>query len=281
VTPRVASVLVCWQRRTFTYASVSAYLEGAGFAKINLHSDDWRESEDRARYLDACAPEVITGDPLAFAELARLPLRARPKALISTAMQLLPALRAELEAHFGCPVLDLYAMNECGPIAIGGAFGGVSGHALLQHRLFVEILDDEGQVCPPGERGEVVLSGGFNPFIPLLRYRTGDCARQAFAGTLPVLVDLAGRQPVVFAGTEGQAINNIDVTGALRVFALPQYCLHQAADGALTLTVLPQTPDHPALAEALRRLFGTAQVVRVVEEAALLENKVVQYTRAT
>ena len=277
---RVSLLLVCWQRRTFTYASVSAYLDGAGFAKVNLFPEDWRDPDDRARYLEACQPEVITGDPLAFAELRRLPLRWRPKAMISTAMQLLPTLRAELEAHFGCPVLDLYAMNECGPLAVDGTFGGISGHGLLQHRLYVEILDDEGQVCPPGARGEVVLTGGFNPFLPLLRYRTGDYARLAFAGTLPVLVDLAGRPPVVFTGAEGQAINNIDVTGALRGFALPQFALHQAADGALTLTVLPKTPDHAALTVALRKLFGEAQAVRVVEDAALLDGKVVQYTRA-
>src|SRR5258708_1186025 len=36
--PRVALLLVCWQRRTYTYASASAFLHGAGFAKINLRS---------------------------------------------------------------------------------------------------------------------------------------------------------------------------------------------------------------------------------------------------
>lgn len=276
---RTALVLVCWQRRTFTYASVSAYLDGAGFAKINLQPDDWRDPADRAAYLDACQPEVITGDPLAFVELARLPLRWRPKALLSTAMQLLPGLHADLEARFGCPVLDLYAMNECGPIAVGGAFGGVRGHGLLQHRLYVEILDAEGRACSPRMRGEIVLTGGFNPFIPLLRYRTGDEARLEFAGSLPVLVDLSGRPPVVFTGASGQAINNIDVTGALRSFALPQYQLHQAGDRSLVLTLPPDTPGHAALRDALRALFGPAQVVRLVESAALLEGKVVQYSR--
>lgn len=274
-----AIVLVCWQRRTYTYASVSAYLEGAGFTKINLHPADWRDPIDRVRFLDDCQPEIYTGDPLALAELARLPLAARPKAIISTAMQLAPALRTELEEHFGCPVLDLYAMNECGPIAVGGVFGGHAGHALLQHRLYVEILDQAGTPCPPGERGEVVLSGGFNPFLPLLRYRTGDYASLAFAGTLPVLVELEGRPPVVFVGTHGQPINNIDVTGALRQFALPQYTLHQAASGELTLTVPPDTPAQSALRAALLSLFGAEQAVEVVESAALREGKVVQYWR--
>jgi phenylacetate-CoA ligase len=38
--PGVAIMLVCWQRRTITYASVSAYLDGAAFAKVNLSPDD-------------------------------------------------------------------------------------------------------------------------------------------------------------------------------------------------------------------------------------------------
>lgn len=277
--PRVALVLACWQRRTYTYASVSGYLEGAGFVKLNLNPDDWRSPSDRATYLDDCDPEVYTGDPLAFAELARLPLRTRPKALISTAMQLAPALREQLEGHFGCPVLDLYAMNESGPIAVAGTFGSLSGHALLQHQLYVEILSPDGEVCPPGERGEVTLSGGFNPFIPLLRYRTGDFASLAFAGRLPLLVDLAGRPPVVFVGASGQAINNIDVTGALRGFGLAQYSLHQARDGALTLHVPAGNLPGDELRAAVLSLFGPNQPLTVLPLKLPASGKVVQYTR--
>jgi len=276
--PRVALVLVCWQRRTFTYASVSAFLDGAGFTKLNLHPGDWRDPADRARFLDACQPEVYTGDPLAFAELARLPLQTRPKALLSTAMQLAPALRDQLAAHFGCPVLDLYAMNECGPIAVGGTFGGLSGHALLQHRLYVEILAPDGAVCAPGERGEITLSGGFNPFIPLLRYRTGDYASLSFAGRLPVLVGLEGRQPVLFAGAHGQVINNIDVTGALRGFALPQYSLHQAADGALILRLPPDRLNDDQPRSALLAVFGAGQAISVLPLEVPAGGKVVQYS---
>jgi phenylacetate-CoA ligase len=274
--PRVAMVLVCFQRRTYTYASVSAYLGGAGFAKVNLNLDDWRSPDDRARYLDACRPEVYTGDPLAFAELARLPLRHRPTALISTAMTLLPGLRAELEAHFGCPVIDLYAMNEAGPIAADTP----TGYALLQPRLYVEVLNPAGRPCGPGERGEVTLTGGFNLFLPLLRYRTGDFARLAFVGGQPRLLELEGRPPVVFTGTAGQPINNIDVSGLLKRFALPQYQLHQSAGGALTLT-LSAPADVDDLRAALLSLFGPDQALTIVQRdpAAAPEGKVIQYTR--
>ncbi len=275
--PRVALVLVCFQRRTYTYASASSFLAGAGFAKVNLNPADWRDADDRGRFLDECRPEVFTGDPLAFAELARLPLEHRPKALISTAMQLLPGLRRELEAHFGCPVIDMYAMNEAGPIAAWTP----AGHTLLQPRLYLEVLDPDCRPCPPGERGEITLTGGFNPFLPLLRYRTGDFASLDFAGSHPLIVGLEGRPPVVFEGAGGQTINNIDVTAALRPFALPCFQLRQAASGALTLTVTPSGVDHAQLQAALSALFGPDHSLEIVEADLSSQpgGKVVQYTR--
>jgi len=90
-----------------------------------------RGGVDRARFLDDCSPELYTGDPIAFAELMKLSLKTRPHALISTVMMLLPGLRQRLESHFGCPVLDVYSMNETGPIAV--LYDGV--HVFLQHRL--------------------------------------------------------------------------------------------------------------------------------------------------
>ena len=275
---RVGLLLVCFQHRTYTYASVSSFLGGAGFAKINLEPSEWRTPGDRARFIDACQPEIFTGDPLSFAELARLSLRHRPKALISTAMQLLPGLRQALAAHFGCPVIDLYAMNEAGPIAVGTS----AGHVLLQPHLYVEVLDDDGRSCPPGVRGEITLTGGFNPFIPLLRYRTGDFASLAFSGSQPLLVGLEGRPPVIFRGAAGQAINNIDVTGALKPFALAGYQLHQTADGALQLSLLPSSADPGQVRAALLGLFGPDQELEVVTVQWLggPSGKVVQYTRA-
>ena len=44
----VALMQVAAHVRTYTFASVSSYLEGAGYAKINLHPNDWSAIEDRA-----------------------------------------------------------------------------------------------------------------------------------------------------------------------------------------------------------------------------------------
>jgi phenylacetate-CoA ligase len=272
---QVGVVLVGFQRKCFTYVSVTPTMDEAGLAKINLHLDDWRHPEDRVKYLDALAPEVFTGDPIAFEELARLPLQAKPRALISTSMALLPGLRAELETRFHCPVLDVYSMNEAGPIGVWDNAAG--GHVLLQHCMYVEILNSAGKQQPPGERGEVTLTGGFNFCLPLLRYRTGDYAALKFSGSEPVLVGLEGRPPVMFSTMRGEKINNIEVTHALQHFALPQFTLHQDRLGHLRFQVAGRVQSIEPIREALLALFGRGQPLRIDTVEAFGE-KVIQYT---
>ena len=268
-------VLLGWQRRCFTYVSVTPTMDEAGLAKINLHPDDWRHPDDRAAYLDALEPEVFAGDPISFAELLELPLQWRPRACLSTAMALLPGLRRRLEERFRCPVLDLYSMNEAGPIAVADPETG--GHVLLQPRLFVEILDAAGAPLPPGERGEITLTGGFNHCLPLLRYRTGDQAALRLDGPEPCLVGLEGRPPVRFRTRGGAWINNLEITHALGGFALAQYTLHQDATGGLSLLYRGSDAEADGVRAALRGLFGADQAV-AVRPVEGFEGKVVQYT---
>jgi phenylacetate-CoA ligase len=270
---QVACILVGYQQRAYTYPSVTPHQDEAGHLKLNLHPDDWRDPDDRARFLDDCNPEIYTGDPIAFAELMKLSLKTRPRALISTAMVLLPGLRQQLETHFGCPVLDVYSMNETGPMAV--EHEGVQ--VLLQPRLYVEILDPEGVACPPGERGEVVVSGGLNFYLPLLRYRTNDYASLEWRGGQPVLVGLEGRPPTIYRTMSGQKINNLDVTGALKHLALPQFSLHQSADGSLHMKMRRAAADMAQIRAALLNLFGQDQPL-TLEEVDSLGDKVIQYT---
>ncbi|MBI5031018.1 MAG: AMP-binding protein [Chloroflexi bacterium] len=270
---KVAVVLVCFQKSTWTYISISPFLDNAGFVKVNLNPDDWRDADDRARFLDDCNPQIYTGDPISFAELAKLPLQTRPRALVSTSMAMLPGLQRQLETRFNCPVINIYSMNETGPIAVAQA----DGFELLHHRLYVEILDPNGVPCEPGTRGEIIVSGGFNPFLPLLRYRTGDYAGLQFRGQIPVLVGLEGRQPVVFRGERGRRINNIDISTVLKPFALTQYSLHQFADGSLRLRVRGAIGNAVQLRDAILALFGAGQRLDI-ECVDSLGDKVIQYT---
>jgi len=272
---QVGVVLVGYQRTCFTYTSVTPTMNESGLAKINLHPDDWRDPGDRGRYLDALNPEIYTGDPLSFQALAALPLRTRPRALLSTSMTLLPGQKKQLEDHFGCPVLDIYSMNEAGPIAVADPESG--GHRLLQNHLYVEILDPEGRVLPPGERGEITISGGFNFCLPLLRYRTGDHAALRFMGHDVILDGLEGRPPVLFRTMTGLMINNIEITHVLRHFAIPQFTVHQHRDGRLTMRLRGAIVETGQIRQALLGLFGSEQELEIIQLDGP-GDKLVQYT---
>lgn len=271
---RVSIVLVGWQEQTLTYASVSSYLNDAGFVKINLNPKEWRSAEDRISFLEDCSAEIYTGDPIAFSELAKLDLKTKPKALVSSAMRLFPELKKELEEKFECPVVDIYSMNEARAIAVGVD----EGHRLLTPDLYVEILDEDGNTCAPNTRGEIVLSGGWNPFLPLLRYRTGDYASLDLSGDVPVLVNLEGRQPVLFYDSHGRAINNIDVTHILKPFPLTQIQLHQNKDGSFIFKARGRELDLNAIEEALRKLFGEDAEITLQELTNIENGKTIQYT---
>lgn len=272
---QVGVVLVGFQEKCFTYTSVTPTMGESGLAKINLHPNDWHDPAHRSQYLEALAPEVYTGDPLSFAELLELPLAARPRALVSTSMALSEGLRRRLEDRFQCPVLDVYSMNEAGPLAVYDERRG--GHVLLQDRMFVEVVDERGQRVPPGARGEVTLTGGFNFYLPLVRYRTGDYAALEKRDGEWTLVGLQGRPPVRFRTGQGAWKNNIELTHALQRHALPQYTVHQERDGTVVFTTLGGFGAKAEVFADLARVLGTDVTLEWVE-VDRFPDKVVQYT---
>jgi phenylacetate-CoA ligase len=273
---RVSIITPCAQSSSLTYATVSSFLDEAGFVKLNLNPSEWRNPGDAAKFIDDCDTEIFSGDPISFLALAKLPLQARPKALVSSAMTLMPALKRELEGRFQCPVIDAYSMNESRFIAASDG----QGYEILAPDLFVEILDEEGKRRPPGVRGEITLTCSRNPFLPLLRYRTGDFAALSFEGGFPRLIEFEGRQPVLFLNARGQAINNIEVTYALEPFPLPQFSLHQNRDRSLLLRLRGNPVDEKKIEDALKKLFGATQRITIEEllEDETRNGKVLQYT---
>jgi phenylacetate-CoA ligase len=249
---RVSLVNVYSQPVAYQFASVMSYLDGAGLLKINLHPGGWARPDDRVAFLDDCAPEIYTGNPISLAALAELPLAHTPKAVTSGAMALSGPLRRRLEERFQCPVIDLYGITESGLIA----WRDHDVHRILPRRLFVEILDESGRRCEPGVVGEITVTCGENPMLPLLRYRTGDHAALDWRYG-PVLVGLDGRAPVVFQDARGGSVNSIEVTHVLSPLGLVAWHLHQRSDGTLSLSVHETgAPDVSVISAALTSLVG-------------------------
>ncbi len=269
----VAVALIGYQEQCFTYASVMPLLDDAGLVKVNLHPSAWRDPDDRMHYLESLNPEVLSGDPVSFAELLKLSLRLAPRAVFSTSMTLQPALRALITSTFGCPVFDFYSMNEAGPIGVFDE--SIGGFALLQPNLFVEILSDSGERLADGIHGEVTLTGGFNFCLPLLRYRTGDFAARQTIGNETVLVGLTGRPPVRFRCADGSWRNNNDMSHLVRDIPLAQFGLHQLMDGSMILRVQGSIDDAHMAGQRIGAHLGQKIVL---DSLPISGTKIVQYT---
>lgn len=181
--------------------------------------------------------------------------------------------------RFGCPVIDIYSMNETGPIAFARADSEADEHEILPHNLFVEILDEAGRPVAPGERGEIVVTGGVNPFLPLIRYRTGDFAALSFRAATPRLVGIERRRPVVFHAEHGKPVVSISVTVALFRIPLPFFSLHQARDGSLTFRTRCDAVVERDVRQALTSLFGGTRLhIEQVPWEIAWSGKSIQYS---
>jgi phenylacetate-CoA ligase len=84
----------------------------------------------------------------------------------------LPSVRSRIEEAFGARCIDHAGLTETGPFG----YPCPEGHGLhvLESEFVCEILDEQLNPTPPGERGELVLTPLRRIGFPVLRYRTGD-----------------------------------------------------------------------------------------------------------
>ncbi len=257
----VACVNVCAQVHTVVFPNVFAAWNQAGFAKVNLNQNDWNSVESARRFFQTMDPAFLTGDPVGFAEMFKWEIELRPKAMISTALTLSHGLKDTLEARYRCPVIDWFSLTETGPIAYSCTHGAMH---LLPHDLYVETIDDDGFPTEPGAPGEITVSGGRNPYLPLLRYRTGDHASINHdpcpcGDKPPTLANLSGRRPVCFRGANDRVVNPVDVGRILRHQAFVSHQFIQRQDRSCELIIRPAPGDPPnldAIKHALTELFG-------------------------
>ena len=224
---RVSITNVAAYRGAFTTAIVIAYLKEAGCVRVNLDASAWRRPVDCVQYINELQAPIWLGDPVAYAALEKLDVDHAPKAIVSSIMRLSPGYAERLKQNYGCPILDLYALTEVGILALKTD----RGHEVLPHDVYVEIVDTDGRPVPDGTRGEVTVTSGRNPYMPLLRYRTGDFASMERDGSCVFLVGLEGRSPVFFPLPSGRVVHSMEITRLMRTLPVLQYRLHQTIDG--------------------------------------------------
>jgi phenylacetate-CoA ligase len=268
-----ACINVCAQVHTFVFANVFSVWQQAAMAKVNLHPKDWSGGREHARgFMAEMAAQLITSDPISLLEMMAWEISLSPRAILSTAVALDPGLSSRISQHYSCPVINWYSSLETGPIACTGP--GSEDLLILPHDLYVEVVDPDGYPLPEGEPGEITVSGGRNPLLPLLRYRTGDFGSMAFEPS-PRIKQLQARGPVIFRATDGSLVNPVDVGRIMRecsVFVQHEFIQHQ--DGSCTVN-FRTGPDAPAdlnrIKRELQTLFGKDSRIDVVLDKTLLE----------
>lgn len=271
---------VCAQEETYVFANTFSVWNQAGFAKINLREKDWSGGlESAAKFFERWPAQLITSDPLSLSELMRLGLPAKARLILSTAVELSEEAAATFSDYFGCPVVDWYSTTETGPIA----FRGPNGWEFVAPDLFVEVIDARGFRAAPGMVGEIAVTGGRNPYLPLFRYRTGDRAVMRADGK--GFERLEGRQNVVFRARDGRFVNSVDVGRALRlVTILAQHQITQLSDLSLELVLRPLpgvSLDFAGITQAMQDVLGDVPV-GIVEDSDLgRDNKVEAYRSFT
>jgi phenylacetate-CoA ligase len=113
-------------------------------------------------------------------------------------------------------------------------------------------------------RGEITLTGGRNPFAPLLRYRTGDFAALSWDGGHPVLIGLEGRQPVLYVTSRGRTVHSMEISRALRSLPLVQFRMNQDERGLFQLFYRGHV-DSDALRAAMSEVLGADEPLDIDE----------------
>jgi len=229
-------------------------------------------------------PEVMYGYPTAVARFADFILRERltppaVRSIIVTAERLTDEHRVLIRRVFGGEVFDMYCTREYGCMAF----------ECEQHRglhvdaesIHVEIVRD-GQVLPPGEMGEIVVTDLCNYGMPFIRSRTGDLGTLSpepcpCGLSLPLLSSLDGRATDSLVRPDGSVVVGL---------MLSDLFMHESGIRAAQFiqdrpdrvkVLIETTPDFSAQVEARCRaeveaLMGSEVTVVLIPVATIKRN---------
>jgi len=166
-------------------------------ATLNVRTDIARQLE----WLERENPDYLITHASNLAALAELTLQRgvklpRLRQARSYSEALRSDLRERVRAAWGVEVADAYSCEEAGYIAL--QCPRHEHYHVQSENLVVEVLDDDGGACGPGETGRVVLTTLHNFAMPLIRYEIGDYAEVGepcdCGRGLPVLKHIHGRR---------------------------------------------------------------------------------------
>ena len=218
--------------------------------------------DSQLQWLERQNPDYLLTYPSNLAELIKRSIARgiRVPALreARTFGEILPPETRELcRDAWAVPVIDAYSSQETGYIALQCPMH--ERYHVQSECVMVEILDDRGEPCAPGETGRVVITPLHNFAMPLVRYEIGDYAEPGVACDcgrgLPVLNRVVGRARNMLVLANGARYWPAFGSGSLASIApILQQQLVQTGFDTLELRLVTVRPPAPAEEERMRQL---------------------------
>jgi len=170
-----------------------------------------------------------------------------PRGVITSAGTLYPGYQQLIEEVFGTKVYNRYGSREVGDMACS-CEKGEGLHLNLFHQ-YIEILNDNGEPCKPGEIGQVYVTTLNNYVMPLIRYQIGDMAipaknEQCSCGRgLPLIERVIGRVGSMIKTKKG-VFDSTALTTAFYFFeSIKEYQVVQKSVDHIAVNIVPTTDE--------------------------------------
>jgi phenylacetate-CoA ligase len=181
--------------------------------------------------------------------------------------------RAVAEFDRGIYMVDTYSSEECGTITLQCPDAG--GHHVMSESLIVEILDESGNACEPGQTGRIVITDLQNLASPIVRYDTGDYAQlggQCACGRgLRRLEKVLGRRRNLVVRPNGDrhyplvGFQQFDAIAPIRQFQMVQETLQRVT--VRFVTEQPLTPEQKsALADVVQDALAYPFELEIIDQ---------------
>jgi len=149
--------------------------------------------------------------------------------------------RAKIEAVLGARVINHYTHWERAASILECEQGAMHAQEDYGHH---ELLDKQGNPVPPGQLGEITVTGLHNYAMPLIRYRTGDVGiwsdRPCACGrSFPVIERILGRDADFLIRRDGVIVSGMSLTRFMRDLVAVRFVqLVQSEPGSIHVKVV-------------------------------------------
>lgn len=190
--------------------------------------------------------------------------KIRPRAIFTSAGNLLPHYRRVIEAAFDCRVHDYYASVEMSHIA--AQCGMHEGLHVSEENVIVEVIKD-GEPASPGEIGKIIVTNLHSYAMPFIRYDIGDMGK-IYADTCACKRELSllkptGRTYEYFVNSDGSFTTLHDLQTIFEELPIQDFQVVQDGYNDIVIKIVPERGFAEADSEFILKHIKSHGVAKV------------------